>query len=62
MSAIAPSSAESTRPPRDGNWWIARVQVNGRRIERSGFSTAERAAEAYAQLARAHFGEFARLS
>jgi hypothetical protein len=41
------------------NQWIARVQVNGRRIERSGFKSAEQAFEAYRRLAAQHFGPFA---
>jgi hypothetical protein len=41
-------------------WWIARLQINNRRIERSGFKTPEAAHEAYKRLATEHFGEFAR--
>jgi hypothetical protein len=44
------------------NVWIARIQVNGRRIERSGFKNPEQARDAYRELATRYFGQFARES
>jgi hypothetical protein len=40
--------------------WRARITVQGRKIVTCGFPTAEEAHEKYKQLAREHFGEFAR--
>lgn len=44
----------------DPGRWAAKIRVNGRRIRKFGFSSPEEAARAYDQLAREHFGEFAR--
>lgn len=42
--------------------YAARIEVNGMRMRRTGFATAEDAARAYDELARLHFGEFAQLN
>jgi hypothetical protein len=42
--------------------WMARIAVNKRRIFLGNFENIEDAAVAYAQAARQHFGEFARMA
>jgi hypothetical protein len=42
--------------------WTAQIRSRGRNITRSGFESEEAAAKAYDDLAREHFGEFARLN
>jgi hypothetical protein len=42
--------------------WMAYVRVGGRRIKRTGYTTAARAAAAYNELARENHGEFAWLN
>ena len=44
------------------NKWIARIQVNGKRIHSGYFNTQEEAARRYDEMAKIHFGNFARLN
>lgn len=48
----------SYRPDRKKPW-IARIGVNGKRIQIGSFNTKQEAIEAYSIAAREHFGEFA---
>lgn len=42
--------------------WQARIQINKKRINKGYFNTQVEAAHAYDDLAREHFGEYARLN
>lgn len=41
------------------NRWRMRITVDGKKIEKDGFHTAEQAARAYDSFSKKHFGEFA---
>lgn len=45
-----------------GGGWVAELHVNKKRYRKFSFATAEAAAEAYAEMAKKHHGEFARAS
>lgn len=42
--------------------WVAKIMVNGKHIQLGYYLTAKKAAHAYNEAAKQHFGEFARLN